>query len=564
MPAEMIPKSCMNAPRGEELFFNTIRDFNGLHEWKVYHNQNIRKHKTKRKGEADFVLIGPKGVFVLELKGGSHHHFNPTTNEYRWGDPRNPFIKKETPLEQANGNIQSIKDEFEKKFDPRALNFKKINFGYGAVFPEADVSKWDDISNDKRLVYDINTKNLASYIAKLDAFFRKPHHQILSSSDIEYIQRNLRQKFISVPVLDPSKGKSELLMIEGQAKENLENLDFSSNIRMLCRGGAGTGKTVIARYVAEHFSLKPDQRVLWISFNKMFTDEMKKTLKMFGNIEVRTRDSLFSTYLRKYGYDFNLNDRDNDFKFAECVAEVEDIFSKWDVIIIDEAQDIIKDGLLLSLDIILKGGLKKGNWFIFLDEEQDVFHQLDKKRLEELRQYSNSPMLLKENKRNPSKIIDEIKKYTSFDISGGREFEGGLEITENGITGSKSDHFLEDFVLNLHKKGKEDIVVLINLSDKAISGFVDNEYLLNRSKKMQMQNGKIQFCNSALAFDDINSVGIPCLNLTRFKGLEAKNLVLYWDKDSYKNKTQIPQFYTALTRALESAYILLDDIESNK
>jgi len=558
--AKMIPKSCIGAPWGEERFFNTVRDFNGLHDWVVYHNQDIRKHRTKRKGEADFIFIGPHGVFVLELKGGDYHEYNDATNEYRWGDPKNPFIKKETPLEQADGNIQSIKDEFIRRFDLRALNPQKINYGYGAVFPEADMSDWNDISWDKKLVYDINTKNLASYIAKLDKYFRKDYHKNLTNSDIVYIQRQLRQKFISVPILDPEKGKNELLIIEGQAKQNLENLDFSTNIRMLCRGGAGSGKTVIARYVAEHFSLKPDKRVLWLSFNKMFTSEMKKSLTKFGNIEVRTRDSLFATYLKKYGYDFNLNDKDNDLKFAECVSEVEDTFHKWDVIIIDEGQDIIKDGLLLSLDIILKGGLKNGNWFIFLDEEQDVFHQLDKKRLEELRQYSNSPMLLKENKRNPLRIVNELKKYTSFNINGSRSFKGGLEITENGITGNKSDHFLEDFVINMHKNGKRNIVVLMNNSDRLISKIVDNNYMLNRSKKIQMQQGKIQFFNSSLAFDDLDAVGIPCLNLTRFKGLEAMNLVLYWDKDSYKNKTQIPEFYTALTRTLESGYILLDDI----
>lgn len=558
--AKMIPRECsIGASWSEEKFFKTIKNFNGMHDWVVYHSQDIRKHKTKRKGEADFIFVGPHGVFVLELKGGEYHEFNELTNEYKWGDPKHPFIKKETPLEQADGNLQSIKDEFEKRFDPRALNYRKINYGYGAVFPEADMSNWNDISWDKRLIYDINTKNLATFIAKLDKFFRKDHHKNLAKSDIEYIQRHLRQKFISVPVLDPEKGKNELLIIEGQAKENLENIDFSNSIRMLCRGGAGTGKTVIARYVAEHFSLKPSNKVLWLSFNKMFTDKMRESLSKYGNIEVRTRDSLFFTYLKKYGYDFNLYDKDNDLKFAECVSECEDTFSKWDVIIIDEGQDIIKDGLLLSLDTILKGGLKNGNWFIFLDEEQDVFHQLDKKRLKELRQYSNQVMHLTKNKRNPAKIVEEIKKYTNFNIEGGRVFDGGLEITENGITGKKSEHFLEDFILNMHKKGKKDIVVLVNQSDKFISKIVDNDYLLQKSQKMNQ--GKIQFHNSTLAVDGLDIIGIPCLNLTRFKGLEVKNLVLYWSKDSYKNKTQIPEFYTALTRTLESAYILLDDLD---
>lgn len=39
--------------------------------WFAIHSLNLPRHEYKRFGEIDFVLCGPEGLFVLEVKGGA-------------------------------------------------------------------------------------------------------------------------------------------------------------------------------------------------------------------------------------------------------------------------------------------------------------------------------------------------------------------------------------------------------------------------------------------------------------------------------------------------------------
>ena len=43
------------------------------------------------------------------------------------------------------------------------------------------------------------------------------------------------------------------------------------------------------------------------------------------------------------------------------------IVDQLDYLIIDEAQDLMTDDYLETLDLLLKGGLKDGNWRFFMD-----------------------------------------------------------------------------------------------------------------------------------------------------------------------------------------------------
>ena len=39
--------------------------------WFAMHSLNLPRHEYKRFGEIDFIVCGPDGVFVLEVKGGA-------------------------------------------------------------------------------------------------------------------------------------------------------------------------------------------------------------------------------------------------------------------------------------------------------------------------------------------------------------------------------------------------------------------------------------------------------------------------------------------------------------
>ena len=49
---------------------------------------------------------------------------------------------------------------------------------------------------------------------------------------------------------------------------------------------------------------------------------------------------------------------------------------QYDLLVMDEGQDIIKPIYLYCLDALLKGGFEKGKWVIFYDEKQNISGRL--------------------------------------------------------------------------------------------------------------------------------------------------------------------------------------------
>ena len=111
--------------------------------------------------------------------------------------------------------------------------------------------------------------------------------------------------------------------------------------------------------------------------------------------------------------------------------------------------------------------------------------------------------------------------------------------------------------MQLVKDKRQDIVVLMNKSDMEIKRIIDNNYLEIKSKKVL--NKKIQLYNKEIPkFIDSNCLQIPFMNLSRFKGLEAKTVIVVWNLDKYKHKEDIAEYYTAVTRSTESVILILD------
>lgn len=72
----MIPKALDIAvekdphKNAEVKIFKEIQKDINLNEWICLHSLNIETTKSGFCGETDFVLIGPDGIFCLEVKGG--------------------------------------------------------------------------------------------------------------------------------------------------------------------------------------------------------------------------------------------------------------------------------------------------------------------------------------------------------------------------------------------------------------------------------------------------------------------------------------------------------------
>src|SRR5687767_4810450 len=84
----------------EEKIFNLFRELDLAESWVCYHSLRLPEHAYKLMSEIDFVLCGPGGIIVFEVKGGGVNRDGAGIWEYsdRHGKRHR---KHESPFEQA-------------------------------------------------------------------------------------------------------------------------------------------------------------------------------------------------------------------------------------------------------------------------------------------------------------------------------------------------------------------------------------------------------------------------------------------------------------------------------
>src|SRR3954447_9567164 len=109
----MIPQIISSATksRAERLVFDLLRDID-LPDAVALHSVGLSKHEYKRWGELDFVILSPKGLFVLEVKGGGVGcHEGIWTYTDRFGQEHR---NSEGPFKQAQSGLMGLKSRLEE------------------------------------------------------------------------------------------------------------------------------------------------------------------------------------------------------------------------------------------------------------------------------------------------------------------------------------------------------------------------------------------------------------------------------------------------------------------
>src|SRR5690606_38113857 len=62
-------------------------------------------------------------------------------------------------------------------------------------------------------------------------------------------------------------------------------------------------------------------------------------------------------------------------RFPEIAADAlcERPYEGWDVLVVDEAQDLLTPEHLDVFDLLLRGGLRRGRWHLFFDPQQNIY-----------------------------------------------------------------------------------------------------------------------------------------------------------------------------------------------
>jgi len=197
------------------------------------------------------------------------------------------------------------------------------------------------------------------------------------------VLRELRGDFDFRPSLHTRIGqvKRELLALTEQQYGVLDGL--ADNARAIIRGGAGTGKSLLATEEARRLAAE-GKSVLLCCFNKALARHLRECLSEAGKVAVWNLHSLMAHLIRQA----NLQEEvpltgDDSYLYRvlypeltlQALVEIEHPVL-YDALVVDEAQDLLLDGYVDVLDVVLKGGLREGQWKIFLDSQQELFASL--------------------------------------------------------------------------------------------------------------------------------------------------------------------------------------------
>jgi hypothetical protein len=389
--------------------FEMLRD-DLSHEWICLHSVGLAKHERKVWAEIDFVVIGPPGVFCLEVKGGFvGREAGVWIFRNRHGRENR---KREGPFEQVGSAAGALKAFF--KANSRAVLNSVV--GYGVVMPDVLCTmRGPDV--DSELVLDQSTvgEGMRKYVERLtDVWtrrFREQHRadpRELSREQREEILESLRGNFDLVPSLPTRIGwvKEELVRLTQEQSEYLARLE--ENPRVLVRGGAGTGKTLLAAEEATR-AAKSGAHVLFLCFSRLLAESIKPVAR--EGVTVSTLHSLMSNLIRDAGLDGELPEADeNDLLevfFPVLTLQALALPTRprpYDLLVIDEGQDILLLNYLDVLDGLLLAGLADGCWRIFYDPNQNIFNGVGRPAMERMLSHNPTQYPLTMNCRNTEQV----------------------------------------------------------------------------------------------------------------------------------------------------------------
>lgn len=417
--ATMIPSTIHSSvcSGAERRMFNIIKTAERTENWICLHSLGLARHSTKRLGEIDFVMITTHGIFVLEVKGGRiRRQGGSWIFKDRLG---REHVKAEGPFEQAASAMFTLEREIRQEF--RGSRISDVLFGFGVVVPDIT---FDVIGPDfdQKQVYDRTDRPKAfrTYIDRLAEFSRKRdprRRRGLRDADIEKIAGYLRSDFDLIPsvktLLDDT-GYQLLRLTE----EQFAVLDvLRDDPRVVIEGPAGSGKTVLAVEAVRRSARRGD-RVLLTCYNRLLAEELKKTVADEFDTEkvtVASLHQLFSRLISKSSLNEEFDERRAELPEREVFdvlmpelalyAAMEEVIQPFDILVIDEAQDVLTTDTLEVLSELVVGGADRGQWWFFLDSnnQASVYGKLDKPLFESVRKNARS-QLLTVNCRNTKEI----------------------------------------------------------------------------------------------------------------------------------------------------------------
>ena len=576
----------------EDEIFNALKK--GLSdEYTIIHSF----HSIQRNGkiisdcQSDFLIFHPqKGFLSIEAKYGDHiryergeWYFDEETKETHFLDSWSYGKDNEiiiSPFEQADRASKELRKYIKSKF-PEIVNKTKFTFGvwfHGMHkdafnsknvpehFNEALLLTRDDLENPEKRI---------SSIFSLD-FFENQKTSPLTKEEIKRIfEEIVDPSFIAVSKRNNTDIELDFIKLLEKQQLALNFMDNEKSVTVI--GGAGTGKTILAKEHAKSLS-KRGEKVLLLCYNWMLCEEIEKEFSSDPNVKVMTVDN-FALWMCKQNEEQKLHftgDFEKKRIYQQAANLIGDMYGKTDDrgfqipfshfgitynhVIIDEAQDLGKNeiedsSLIENLQTVVLEGSDEGSFIAFYDSLQNI----------QTSSYGNDPNLpiliknsfcripLKTNCRN-TKQIDYLSKepYLLRKMIKERLYKAS---TLNEIPGKKPIFYICI---------KNEDSYLMHCLDSIINSLLSEEkFQKSEIAILTLTTEDKSFIYSHLESKKENAhekyyyKDILVTSCRKFKGCERKSIILIdFNETSLHDETAINTFYVGTTRAIYNLNII--------
>jgi hypothetical protein len=543
--------------------FRRLKDDPGTEGWIVLHSLDLASHVEQVAGEADFVVIVPgEGVLVIEVKS----HLSIRVDEEGWHLGRSLKPEERGPFKQASTAMHSLR----YYLLDRDRSFGSLVTWSAVCFPRVDFriksSEWHDwqvIDRSRltsgplsRTIRGILHQGRQLLIQRGVSCAAKPEVHA-SPQRCSSVAAALRPKFevAMSPKTRRQEVDRELLML---TEEQFSALDQTVlNPRVVFSGPAGTGKTVLAmEALRRHCAEQKSSRAALFCYNKLLGNELSaQGLAVMPGATVGHMDAWLSEVARDRITPQDRNSRDFfEGRLAllaiDCLLADDSGTSKFDFVVLDEAQDLLRPHYLDVLDLVLEGGLAGGRWLMMGDfVGQDIFSrgEITLDEFVETRSPSAARFLLTTNCRNTVPIsnyvvsLGQLKPPYVKVLRGDDRQDPELEFwKDRPAQVRKVAEFLKKCLEEGFSPG--DIVLL----SPVVDGSVGQELALDPE------------WSAKIAPWGVDSGRIGYATIQAFKGMEAP-VVILTDFEVMETGPQQSLFYIGLSRALHRLGIFLHE-----
>lgn len=468
----------------------------------------LPEHEYKAMSEIDFLVVSDDVVLVIEIKGGRlSRNGGEWTYTDRYGVGHHGGSG---PFEQARSAMWSFKGRIEP-----ALGRLSVAFGYLVITPDVDLgssTEWaveEYAGHAQMTVAGMAGKLKAAHTFALDRWRSRPTghaHDVVVKAVRPDFDRVLSLGTLASG-LEPAfvrLGEEQYRVIEG----------IETNPRLFCTGGAGTGKSLLAAATADR-AAAAGKRVLLTAESRRVCDYLRSITRSDG---------------------------------VDVVAAAEiGGGRRWDLLVVDEAQDLMNPDDWFRLDDSLTDGLQRGEWRIFCDpnNQSHVTGRFDQSTYDELRAAA-IPVNLTRNCRNTANIVAETQRLLSADLGTPLAGEGPKV---GYLAPPASDRRTQADAIDTELKRLFDDgvaaanIVVVTLCSRAGESVAVETHAAAR-RRLIHQTGPIAGAGRV----------VRLVTATDIKGLEAAH-VLVVDLDAVEDPGALPRLYVAMTRARVSLWL---------